>query len=1097
MILVFSSLDTLRRAIAENRVSRAAWLAPARGAIDADGRIWIEPQSPLDGDSASRLTAIGVSIDPPNPPELTDSVADWLALVPLMATADDVSPSAVLIEFRDGRSFIRMSTELRRLGHLAQSFAFTRDGRVFMRVGQPPYAILWHATGRTDEGDPRAYVEQSAGIWVEIGFRHPFAEHLPSPRRALCLLRPRRQRELVTPRPFRPMVAPGSLVLPQLPLSCFEANDRHSIPISPTVVPAPRAEPATMWLFDVMPRDRLAMMVHSASEEILDRLEIAAGRSNGREIILLRAKRDRRDPPVLVTETAAFVSWLRVPNLLVPVGHSINPPLRRDSIRQMYAADPHRITWLNSASSGGVVAESIDDVIFVPLADQIEYTLDHAIRRLAPVSPSSPFGWEAFQTAGDRPPAPADDLAGDDNATELPQNPLTRIIKAVRGMATRRRRPEPAPTTARIEPALLTPSEREQRLADRVREFRQLTGPPDDPSRVALWPELADASAAVGHHSDAAICWLAAIWAYDQPSRNWVDDWLHNERKANAETQAALRLEAILRSSVAPQEDVRFVAATVIAASLEPDQGIWKCHGPALAQCLERHDHLIPIRGAWLAWLAMDQLSGGDHLALARARDRLLQRLLTVGLGHDLDLPSFMRGPTTTGNRFGADRAGLQRLRDTVRPRFAAFDRTIVDLTLAFGLARIGEAFAASNILDEAARLISETDTATTWLFNAYRTRINQVLKQQADDHPMSSKLRQSLHGLPPPVQEAINLRRRASRILEPFEAIDPFRSLRHHRDDSVGIALSSLQEVTNDRELLTIFTDLLRRYTEPRPRLRILGAAIRYAPRLGESFAVEVLSQLDPVLTWHRRDWDLFGVVDVIDAALLLAVHAGRNEFVTPLIEHLRSLLLPLSGERAAWVIGRFGGLLYRTLGKVGARDLLQPIIERMAEQLLGEGGLERLRSRPAVNWGIVLKALTQLAGGWYYLDHDDRAIEIVDEIRTRLFARTLRAEEQTDLAVAYASLLGLSPPATAWERISDLCMNLGCLSIPGTVNTHVHQIELRTFEAAILAVTSTDFSTGGAIRKWLDEDEYVVRRRIHRDYHQRTTGGATTRNR
>jgi cellulose synthase operon protein C len=36
---------------------------------------------------------------------------------------------------------------------------------------------------------------------------------------------------------------------------------------------------------------------------------------------------------------------------------------------------------------------------------------------------------------------------------------------------------------------------------------------------------------------------------------------------------------------------------------------------------------------------------------------------------------------------------------------------------------------------------------------------------------------------------------------------------------------------------------------------------------------------------------------------------------------------------------------------------------------------------------------------------------------------------------------------------------------------------------EAAVLAVVTDDFALGPAVRRWLDDDEYRVRRRIHRD--------------
>ena len=48
---------------------------------------------------------------------------------------------------------------------------------------------------------------------------------------------------------------------------------------------------------------------------------------------------------------------------------------------------------------------------------------------------------------------------------------------------------------------------------------------------------------------------------------------------------------------------------------------------------------------------------------------------------------------------------------------------------------------------------------------------------------------------------------------------------------------------------------------------------------------------------------------------------------------------------------------------------------------------------------------------------------------------------------------------------------------------------------EAAVLALTREDYAGGSAVRRWLDEDEYLIRRRVHRDMKQALAGerGAT----
>src|SRR5439155_15199091 len=110
----------------------------------------------------------------------------------------------------------------------------------------------------------------------------------------------------------------------------------------------------------------------------------------------------------------------------------------------------------------------------------------------------------------------------------------------------------------------------------------------------------------------------------------------------------------------------------------------------------------------------------------------------------------------------------------------------------------------------------------------------------------------------------------------------------------------------------------------------------------------------------------------------------------------------------------------------------------------------LEALRKTPAVNWGIVLRALLQVAGGWYYLGRDDAATEILDEAGARLALRTLRDEEQANLAVAYATTLGQAPPVVAWPRVRHMFKGLSELDVPGS-HAEQHKCVFRTIEAAL----------------------------------------------
>jgi hypothetical protein len=49
-------------------------------------------------------------------------------------------------------------------------------------------------------------------------------------------------------------------------------------------------------------------------------------------------------------------------------------------------------------------------------------------------------------------------------------------------------------------------------------------------------------------------------------------------------------------------------------------------------------------------------------------------------------------------------------------------------------------------------------------------------------------------------------------------------------------------------------------------------------------------------------------------------------------------------------------------------------------------------------------------------------------------------------------------------------------------TTNSHYSLSSLDVIEAAILALVTDDFKVSPEARRWLDDDEFLVRRRIHR---------------
>ena len=90
----------------------------------------------------------------------------------------------------------------------------------------------------------------------------------------------------------------------------------------------------------------------------------------------------------------------------------------------------------------------------------------------------------------------------------------------------------------------------------------------------------------------------------------------------------------------------------------------------------------------------------------------------------------------------------------------------------------------------------------------------------------------------------------------------------------------------------------------------------------------------------------------------------------------------------------------------------------------------------------------------------------------------------DRTALARAYAVSLGQAPVEVAQKRLEELFEKLEGIRDTFTTNDTLQPAaQLHVVEAVVLAVVSDDFTLGTAVRRWLDDDEYLVRRRIHRD--------------
>src|SRR5207248_34779 len=106
-----------------------------------------------------------------------------------------------------------------------------------------------------------------------------------------------------------------------------------------------------LWVLAGDPVERLRALAEQFDDRLLARLLFAVGEAGGRRVAVLRARPGSGSvqrvagPPVLVLDALHCRSYLRLPNLFLPVGLRLRPQLRRDAVRELFAADPNTLAW--------------------------------------------------------------------------------------------------------------------------------------------------------------------------------------------------------------------------------------------------------------------------------------------------------------------------------------------------------------------------------------------------------------------------------------------------------------------------------------------------------------------------------------------------------------------------------------------------------------------------------------------------------------------------------------------------------------------------------------------------------------------------------
>ncbi|MBA3397446.1 MAG: hypothetical protein H0T89_32770, partial [Deltaproteobacteria bacterium] len=450
---------------------------------------------------------------------------------------------------------------------------------------------------------------------------------------------------------------------------------------------------------------------------------------------------------------------------------------------------------------------------------------------------------------------------------------------------------------------------------------------------------------------------------------------------------------------------------------------------------------------------------------------------LAGGLPVERELPAFLRFAGRSGALGNASGEQLTSALDRLREKIATTRRkrspveapathtgAYVDLQLAHGYARIGQHERARALEAQARTALQAglTDPVHAYLVAAFEARVEQAIAGQAPETPLPDVLGAQLAALDRVARYKVDRLREASRILEPLERPDAIGAFSKKQHDARGPEFAALRALTDvamrAKEVARLVETAAR--SDETDKARLLDGCFDVLLELPEAHAAPILLRAWPVIATlpEPRRAVLYA------EALVVAGHFGRTELVPDLLEALGTAVRVVPGNELDRVLDQS----LRALRRIGLRNEIAELLADVETHLASS--TTNLRARLA------------LAGGLAFLGDTARALPILDHARKALgesMTLTARLELTRALAQAYSQ----APLGHALGGITELAGQLRDITDSFGTNSHYCLSVLHFVESLVVGITSDDLALGEAGRRFVEDDEHLIRRRLHRD--------------
>ncbi|HYH67983.1 MAG TPA: hypothetical protein VD866_25020, partial [Urbifossiella sp.] len=379
-----------------------------------------------------------------------------------------------------------------------------------------------------------------------------------------------------------------------------------------------------------------------------------------------------------------------------------------------------------------------------------------------------------------------------------------------------------------------------------------------------------------------------------------------------------------------------------------------------------------------------------------------------------------------------------------------------------------------------------------------------------------------------------IDRMREESRVLEPEDTRDPYGMFRaDHRDNPLSRAVLELGAVRTPAKQAEMARRLLREGFPNHPaylvQFEVLREVLRTAPRVGETFTADLVRLVPGVLRAMPAtlpastpgkavagtglppiDQTATKQGELVERAIFAAAHFGRSDLLRPVIDAYAGLVRERPEPARFHLINAAAGQVFRSLKRLGMRDELDRFLSLLRSEVGRGAAAGNLRNQYAGRvdqWAVALETLLNLAAGWLTLGLTDHALPIINEARAELLTEARRRIDRlarrealgagadgigdrtfAHLLRTYVGTLGHAEVGVGLPRILEVFERVPgeILENKWTGQTTYSRFHIWVAEQVVWALVSDEFALGPTARKWLDDDETLVRKRVHADLHR-----------